>query len=439
MLISVMAIVTIIDSQFINLFYGSKFGTPGNLHLLLFVFLAIVASVINIKLLLFARRNDIHAITSRPFLFKIAYVGTSTTQYTISCLLFIMILEMVIFHGYNKILSLLVISLSHFWSAIILGVISITFMHWFRSIKSLSILIYGIVFIVIIFLILLTILLLSEQFTIQSEFIYPRDYTLLIENVLIPSRDIAFIYGLGKYVLPLMIISSWVLAVSLLKPYADRIGKKIFWITVSLPLLYQLFSFIMRDTNVVIDPGLVGIVYSKQFQFLFGISYQLSGLFFATAFLIIGRKIKRKIMKNYLIISSIGIFSLFSSMQPGLPFYAAYPPFGLVTLLFLGLSSYMLLVGMLGCAAYVSRDRELRRQIYKGLELDSEVFNKMGMAEMQREMERRILPVVDKVKLSEEMKNRMDPDKEEVKLMTYEVLNEIRSRRPSSKPDNGHI
>ena len=58
---------------------------------------------------------------------------------------------------------------------------------------------------------------------------------------------------------------------------------------------------------------------------------------------------------------------------------------------------------------------------------------------MQREMERRILPVVDKVKLSEEMKNRMDPDKEEVKLMIYEVLNEIRSRRPSSKPDNGHI
>ena len=46
-------------------------------------------------------------------------------------------------------------------------------------------------------------------------------------------------------------------------------------------------------------------------------------------------------------------------MQPGLPFFVAYPPFGLVTLLFLGLSSYMLLVGMLGCATYVSRDREL--------------------------------------------------------------------------------
>jgi hypothetical protein len=49
MLIILMVVVTIIDSQFINLFYGSKFGTPSILHLLLFTFLAIVASIININ------------------------------------------------------------------------------------------------------------------------------------------------------------------------------------------------------------------------------------------------------------------------------------------------------------------------------------------------------------------------------------------------------
>jgi hypothetical protein len=141
----------------------------------------------------------------------------------------------------------------------------------------------------------------------------------------------------------------------------------------------------------------------------------------------IGRKMKRKGMKNYLIICSIGIVSLFCSMQPGMPFYATYPPFGLVTLLFLGLSSYLLLVGMLGCAAYVSRDIELRREIYRGLEVDSDVLKKIGMAETQREIEKRVLSLADKIKLSDEMRNRMDtdPDKEDVKLMIEEVLNEI--------------
>ena len=167
MLISVMAIVTIIDSQFINLFYGSKFGTPDNLHLLLFVFLAFVASVINIKLLLFARSNEIHATTSRPFLFKIAYVGTSTIQYTISCVLFIMISEMVFFHEYNKIFSLLVIYLSHFWSAIMLGVIAITFIHWFRSDQIIFNLNLWNCFHCDHISSLLTIVLLSEQFTIS--------------------------------------------------------------------------------------------------------------------------------------------------------------------------------------------------------------------------------------------------------------------------------
>ena len=422
-----MIIVTIVDTQFINIFYGTDLGTPGNLHLFLFVSFVIVALIINTILLLFVKRNDIHSTTSRSLLFRAVYIGTSIVQYTISLTLFIMISEMLIFHEYNKIFSLLVVFLSHFWSAIILGILSLRFIQWFRFATSFSILIYAVVFSMILFLILITVPLLTQQFTTQPQMVYPRDYTSLILALITPSRDIAFIYGLGSYVLPLLIIPSWILTVLLLKPYANKIGKKRFWLIVGIPLLYQLFTFIVRDTNLVTDPTLVQIIYSQQFQIIFGVSYQISGLFFAIAFLSIGRKMKQKSMKNYLIISSIGIVSLFSSMQPGMPFYAVYPPFGLVTLLFLGLSSYLLLVGMLGCAAYVSRDSELRREIYKGLEVNADVLKKIGMAETQREIEKRVLPLANKIKLSDEMRRHMDtdPDKEDVKLMIEDVLNEI--------------
>jgi hypothetical protein len=426
-LISLMIIVTIVDTQFINIFYGTDLGTPGNLHLLLYASFVIVASIINTILLLFAKRNDIQSTTSRPLLLRVAYIGTSIVQYTISLILFITISEMLIFHEYNKIFSLLVVFLSHFWSAIILGILSLRFIQWFRFATSFSILIYAVVFSMILFLILITVPLLTQQFTTQPQMIYPRDYTSLILAVITPSRDIAFIYGLGSYVLPLLIIPSWILTVLLLKPYANKIGKKRFWLIVGIPLLYQLFTFIVRDTNLVTDPTLVQIIYSQQFQIILGVSYQISGLFFAIAFLSIGRKMKQKSMKNYLIISSIGIVSLFCSMQPGMPFYAVYPPFGLVTLLFLGLSSYLLLVGMLGCAAYVSRDIELRRQIYKGLEVNADVLKKIGMAETQREIEKRVLPLANKIKLSDEMRRHMDtdPDEEDVKTMIEDVLNEI--------------
>jgi hypothetical protein len=403
------------------------------LHLLLFVSFVIVVSIINTILLLFAKRNDIQATTTRPLLFRAAYIGTSAVQYTISLILFIMLSEMFIFHQYNKIFSLLVIYLSHFWPAIILGVLSFIFIQWFRFAKSFSILIYGIVFAMILFLILITIPLLTEQFKLQPQLIYPRDYISVVLAVLVPSPNIAFIYGLGSYVLPLMVISSWILTVSLLKPYINRIGKKRFWLIVSIPLVYQLFLSIISDTDVVTDPSLVKVIYSWQFQFLLGVSNQISGLFFGIAFWVIARKTKRKIIRNYLIISSVGIVLLFSSINAGAPFYAAYPPFGLVTLLFLGLSSYLLLIGMLGCAAYVSRDKELRREIYKGLEVDSDVFKKMGLAEMQREMERRIIPLADRMKSSYEIREYVDPSDEDVKIMIDEVLNEIRSKASPNK------
>jgi hypothetical protein len=258
--------------------------------------------------------------------------------------------------------------------------------------------------------------------------IYPRVYTSVILTVHPPSSNIAFIFALGNYVLPLLVILSWIVTVSLLKPYAGRIGKKTFWLIVSIPLLYQLFSLTVSDPNLITDPGLIKTIYSKEFQLFLGISHQIAGLLLAIGFWLIGSKMRRKTMKNYLIISSIGMILLFSSIEPGNPFFAVYPPFGLVTLLFLGLSSYLLLVGMLGCAAYVSRDVELRREIYKGLEVDSDVLRKMGIAEVQREMERKVLPLVNKMNLSDEMRESMDPSDEDVKIMIDEVLNEIHSK-----------
>ena len=74
--ISLIVVVTIVDSQFINAFYGTNLGTPSNYHLLLFISLAIIASVINAILILFAKRNDVQAQSSRSSLFRVSYIST---------------------------------------------------------------------------------------------------------------------------------------------------------------------------------------------------------------------------------------------------------------------------------------------------------------------------------------------------------------------------
>ena len=324
--ISLIVSIAIVDSQFINIFYGTELSYPGTLHLSLFILFVIATSVANVVLLLFLKSGDFPIVVNRGFL-KIIYLTTSAVQYTIMLSLFIMIAQMLTLQEYSKILFLLITYLSHIWSSLVLGFLALRFIQWYRFSRSNSMLINAIVFGVIIFLILISIPILTEQFKVQSEAIYPRDYSSLIFGVVIPSRDIAFIYGLGNYVLPIMLISSWILTVSMLRSYVPRVGKKVFWLIVGIPLVYQLVSFLIRDANLIIDPNLINIIYSKGFQFILNINYQVSGIFFAIAFLNVARKMKRKVMRNYLIISSIGIVLLFSSMQPGMPFYARFSTF----------------------------------------------------------------------------------------------------------------
>jgi hypothetical protein len=213
-----------------------------------------------------------------------------------------------------------------------------------------------------------------------------------------------------------MTIASWLLTVSLLKGYTNRIGKNKFWLVVSIPLAYQIFVVIVSNPNLVTDPNMVENLYSPQVQFLAVINGQISGLFFALTLWNFARKSGQENMKNFFIISSIGIISLFCSIQPGSPFYEAYPPFGLVTVSFLGLSSSMLVVGMGVSPEYVARDNAVRHEVYNSIEVDSHVL-KMGTTEMQRELERRVMSATKKMKSSEiagDIKFTLDQDEKDV-------------------------
>jgi hypothetical protein len=227
-LISLIAIATAVDSQFIRVFYATELGTPGNFQFLLFVLFALFASIISIVFIRFAKSNDTQARSSRPLIFRTAYICTLATQIALSLIMFLVISEMLLFHAYDKIFLLLVVYLSHFLSAFILATLSVIFLQWFRLDRSLSIISYAAVFIVIVFLILITVPLLTEEYSAQTsmapESISPIPYITLVLDYINPSTNIAFVFGLGNYALPIIVIASWILTVSLLKGYLGRIG-----------------------------------------------------------------------------------------------------------------------------------------------------------------------------------------------------------------------
>lgn len=67
-----------------------------------------------------------------------------------------------------------------------------------------------------------------------------------------------------------------------------------------------------------------------------------------------------------------------------------YPPFGLITLSFLGISSYLLLVGIYNSAISISLDHKIRSSIHNSLEQELKFISKIGSSQMQHKIENKV-------------------------------------------------
>jgi hypothetical protein len=164
----------------------------------------------------------------------------------------------------------------------------------------------------------------------------------------------------------LLFVLTWIATALLLRHYSRKLGQIKYWVLVSIPLVYflsqfqPLFLFTFTEFRLS-DPVLFGIVYTL----LFSVSKPLGGVLFGVAFWMVARRLKDNKVKGYLIISAYGMTLLFASNQPTALILVPYPPFGLVTICFMGLASYLLYLGIYSSAVSVSEDSRLRQPLEK--------------------------------------------------------------------------
>ena len=176
------------------------------------------------------------------------------------------------------------------------------------------------------------------------------------------------------------------------------------------------------------DPVLFGIIYTL----LFSISKPLGGVLFGIAFWIVAKNLKDSKVKGYLIISAYGITLLFASNQPNAVFLAPYPPFGLVTICFVGLASYLLYLGIYSSALSVSEDSRLRQTIRKVALKESQQFlDAIGSAEMEQEIQKKVLRFSKRTKalMEDETGISTSVDDEDIKRYLDDVLIEIKAMK----------
>ena len=153
----------------------------------------------------------------------------------------------------------------------------------------------------------------------------------------------------------------WLGTVLLLQSYRKRLGTIKFWIIMLVPLLYFLSQFQPLVSSILLDyssgnPMLFSIVYVLMLE----VSTPIGGILFGLAFMLVARKIQNAKVKGYLVISGIGLLLLLISYRPQEIITGPFPPFGLLSASFMGLSSYLVFFGIYSSAISVSQDCKLR-------------------------------------------------------------------------------
>ena len=136
-----------------------------------------------------------------------------------------------------------------------------------------------------------------------------------------------------------------------------------------------------------------------------------------------------------MIISGYGLLLLFISNQAVVLVNIIYPPFGLVTVSFMGLASYMLLLGVYSSAISVSEDSKIRQSIRHVALREPKLLDSIGIAQMEQEIQKRVLAATRKTQeiMTEETGILSSLSEEDMKLYLQQVIEEVQESK--NKPN----
>jgi hypothetical protein len=423
----------IVDTSIDQIYYLDFNGYPLTAKVILFMMIAIITLIGQYAFLHFVKDKSKNirkmGILHIFALSKIAYV----IQLMLIALFLLAIFQMIIETQYNVVLLIISIGVSYFFGISMLILLSSKFFSWFRSDKNLVVLFYGTSSTIIASNMIFSVVIVIDLLLTKSDIIFPHFGWRYAQSTLGPLNDL-LTYG-ESITSILGFVIAWVSTLLLLRQFSVIWKGKAHWIIVTVPLIYFLIQFQPLFLNIFSQ--LVGSqpVYYGIFRTLF-ITYSqpIGGLIFGGAFWSIARKLHRNSIKmDYITISAFGFILLFVSNQALLLSSASYPPFGLATTNFLGLSCYMVIVGIYSSAISIAQNTKLRTAIRKLVENESNLLDSIGATQMTQTLEKKMLDMYNSLtdKMHEDDGVMHSLSEEEVHKYFKEVIEDISKNKES--------
>jgi hypothetical protein len=357
-------------------------------------------------------------------LYKIAVI----VHYILAAIIVFAILQMLITSRYDVVLLVSAITISYVFAISMMVLLSHRFFSWFRLNKSYTIFLYGLSSAMLVANACFALWLVNSILFDRPRDVIPR---VIVNPPVVIASPVNNILNYAYVITTITsFIVTWCATIGLLKNYTHKMPKSVYWLVLIIPLAYfvsqfLIFSFGLIRPLIISNPTFYGIL----FTIIFTLSKPIGGIIFGIAFWLIARNIQKdNVVRNYLVISGYGFLLLFASNQALLLTFTEYPPFGLVTVSFVGLSSYLVLLGIFSSAISISHDANLRRQMRRLAIRESKLLDSIGKAQLEEQVRKRVLHTT---RLSKsELEGAGIPstlDEEEMNRYVEDVLKEIRT------------
>jgi hypothetical protein len=421
-------IIIIIDSNVINFYAYTNKELPVPSKVGVFTIFSIIFAIFAIVLLKTIESYDLKSNYKQRKALNLMRFTAIASQFTVIAFLAVELAQMAFVNMYNSNLTLLILFTSFVPSMMFLLLLVLLLVGWFRSSKNFMIIAYAISFSIVCIYLLVSIVYVNIQFASTSEWIKARGLHSTLVNSFV--SDLSFSFGVTLNALSLLsFVLVWTATVALLRQYRNKIGRTRFWVIITIPLIYFLFPFETYFANF--SEGILSgspVIFTVIYIVLFSATKQVGGVLFSIVFLTAATKIKQENLQNSLKIAAIGIAVLFSSTEITSLLYAAYPPYGVLTIMLMPLGSYCLFMGLFASARLVSQDKKLRKEFFQSAEKQLSLLKTIGKVQMEKELEKSLKSILKRSSILEESKDDYRGE-ENVRELVQEVLDELRSKQ----------
>lgn len=353
-------------------------------------------------------------------------------QYILAAITIAVVVEILAMVAYHTDLLIISTTISYAIVIILMGMLAWRLFSWFKINKSLIVLLYGLAASTIIInsvgtILFFDIVLLgkADLTTPQSEVIFDTGYE--------PGTFKEIIVQLQGYTLPAYLLLIWGGTIILLRNNIYRIGKIKFGVLVTFPVVYFLAYYIFLYPTIYPDSPITQAI-DENFMtslLLYNGAVIVSAILFGLGFLSVARHISHgNDVRDYMSIAGYG-FMIFGTAGVTTVLQAAYPPYGLPNVSFVGLAAFMILVGLQHSAISVAHDVRLRQLIKTSTIKESKLLDSMGSAQMTQDLQNKIVSVTKENAQLMEQKSGTEPSLTDDDITNYlnQVINEVKQKK----------